>query len=392
MFEIIKKGFIKDYKSTEKAEVRFRYGTVAGICGIISNAILVIFKLLVGFFSKSITIIADAINNLSDAGSSVVTIYGFKFSQKAPDKEHPYGHARYEYITGLIVAFLVFAIGLLLGYESVMKLVDEPIVGGDPIGIGWYTYVVLAFSILMKILQMLLYKDFGKSIKSDALIATASDSRNDIISTSAAVVSTLIFHLSGVNLDGIFGILISLFIIISSIKLIKETIDPLLGTVPDKELVNKIHTKIMSYEGVLGIHDLMIHNYGAASCFVIVHVEVNANTDIMISHELMDTIERDFRKDLGIALNIHMDPIQIDNPEVNRLRKIVYDVINDEFGLKMHDFRVVTGVKHTNILFDILVPFGREITVEEVTEKCQEKLKDDDITYFFIIEIDREYV
>ncbi len=391
MFKTVKKAFIKNYEQVDNPSVRFSYGTVAGVAGIISNTVLVAFKLLVGIISNSITIIADAINNLSDAGSSVVTIVGFKISQKAPDKEHPFGHARYEYITALIVAFLVFAIGLLLGYKSVIKVIEEPILNVSATGIGWYTYVVLGFAILMKILQMLLYKDFGKSINSEALKASGDDSRNDIISTVAALLSTAILHIWNLNLDGCFGIAISLFIIISSLKLIKDTIDPLLGTPPDKAFVQKLTDKIMEYPGVLGIHDLMIHNYGAASCFVIVHVEVSAKVDVMLSHELMDTIERDFRKDLGIILNIHMDPIVIDDPEVNRLHGIVFGVVHGELGLEMHDFRVVIGVKHTNLLFDVVIPFDSKETEATVIEKCQEKLKDEEKEYHFVLEVDRNY-
>ena len=391
MFKTIKKTFIKDYQKTDNPEVRYKYGTCAGIIGIIFNVISAGFKVAIGLICGSIAIIADAINNFTDAGSSVITVFGFKFAQKAPDKEHPFGHARYEYITGLIIAFLAFAIGAVLAYESVMKLIEQPIVGAQISGIGWYTYAVLVFAVFIKFMQMMLFRDFGKSISSEALIATAVDSRNDILSTGFTIISTIILHTTRINLDGCFGLVISAFIIISSIKMVKETVDPLLGAPPDKELVDKINTKLLSYEGICGIHDLVVHSYGAGNCFAIVHAEVSSNVDVMISHELIDKIERDFKNELGIILNIHMDPIDVDNPEVLRLAQIIRDTVGYNFKLSIHDFRVVFGINNTNLLFDVVIPFGSEYKLDQIIEKCREALRDEKVTYHFVVNVDREF-
>ncbi|MEG2688347.1 MAG: cation diffusion facilitator family transporter [Clostridia bacterium] len=383
--EFLKKILIKDYKDTANPAVRFRYGLTAGIIGIVSNMLLFAFKLLVGILSASITIIADAINNLSDAGSSVVTLIGFKLSARPADKEHPFGHARFEYISALIVALVVLVIGVLLLKSSIEKIVVPSIVT-----INTLTYIILAIAIVMKFFQMLIYRNFAKSIESGTLKASAADSRNDVLTTIAVLISTIIIDQTGVNIDGYMGVAVSLFIIISSLKLIKDTMDPILGTEPDRELVEKIRKKLLSYDGVIGIHDLMIHNYGASSCFVIVHVEVPANVDIMKSHDIIDNIEHDFASELGLHLNIHMDPVDTEDSELEALKErslAVLERLNTELGL--HDFRLVRGETHTNILFDVVIPFDCKVKKAEIEDALKEEFKNDSVVYYFVIDVDR---
>ncbi|MEG1923113.1 MAG: cation diffusion facilitator family transporter [Clostridia bacterium] len=386
--KLIKKCFIKDYKNTENALVRVRYGIVAGILGIISNSILFLLKIVVGVIGNSITIIADAINNLSDAGSSVVTVCGFKMSARPADKEHPYGHARYEYITALIVAFIVLAIGILLGKSSIEKIISP-----EAIETTIFTYVVLGLAIVMKIWQMLLYIDFGKSINSTVLKACSEDSRNDVLTTTAVLLATIIMDLFDINIDGYVGLAVSMFIVISTIKLVKETIDPLLGVVPDKDVVNKLKVEILNYDGVLGIHDLILHSYGAAHCFAVVHVEVSAKDNILKSHDLMDNIERDIKEKMNITLSIHMDPVETDNKKINEMKEKVANALtlyNPQ--ITIHDFRVVSGVTHTNVLFDAATPFGTDVNEEDI-EKIALKAIDDGVTkYYFVINLDKSYV
>lgn len=388
----LKKLLIKDYKNVEKQEVRLRYGIVAGIIGIVSNTVLCLAKMIIGFIGNSVTIIADAVNNLSDAGSSAVTAIGFKMSAKPADKEHPFGHARYENITALLVAIFIFAIGVILGKTSIEKIISNEVTTTSI-----YTFIVLIVSMFIKLWQMLVYKNFGKEINSEALKATSADSRNDIISTFAVLVASVIIRFVGatkVSVDGIFGLAVSLFVLISAIKLIKETINPLLGTKPDEELVSKIKQKLLSYDGVIGIHDLMIHNYGETSyCFVLVHIEVSASADIMKSHDMIDNIERDFKENMGMHLSVHMDPIETDNLEVQQNKEravaLLYKV---NTSLSLHDFRMVIGETHTNILFDVVVPYSESVTLENIEEVFNKEYKDENKKYFFIITIDRCYL
>lgn len=385
---LIKRLFIKDYKNTSDSVVRTRYGFVAGVFGIISNLLLFIGKLLVGILGASITIIADAINNLSDMGSSAIVIFGFKLSSKPADSEHPFGHERYEQIMALIVAVIVMAIGVMLTKSSI-----EKIIAPEPTTVSLTTYIVLGLAIIVKLFQMLLYNNFAKSINSDVLKASGIDSRNDVISTSAVLVAMVLINIFGdvgFSIDGIFGLLVSAFIIFSAIKLIKETIGPLLGEMPDKEFVQSLKDKILSYEGVLGLHDFLIHSYGANNYFVNAHVEVSSKVDIMISHDMIDNIERDFKEQLNIVLSLHLDPIETDNEEVNfNKEKVSLILKNIDENLSFHDFRMVFGETHTNILFDVVIPFDSKITFEQVKKELEEKYKNEDMKYFFVLGLDR---
>lgn len=390
--KFIRKLFIKDYQDTQNPKVRFRYGLVAGIFGIISNALLCVFKLIVGVVGNSITIIADAINNLSDAGSSVVTLVGFKLSATPPDNDHPFGHARYEYITSLLVSVTVLFIGILLLKSSIEKCITP-----EEVSVSVYTYIVLGVAIAMKLVQMLIYIDFSKAINSGALKASAADSRNDVLATVAVLISTIVIDVAGdkispkVSVDGIMGIAVSAFIIVSSILLIKEAMSPILGEKPPKELVDKITAKILSYDGVIGVHDLVVHSYGENHCFVVAHVEVPADVDITKSHDVIDNIEHDFWNEMHVRITIHMDPVDTKNKQLAVLKLRAQNAIaNLDENLSLHDFRLVSGQTHTNMLFDVVIPYGSKITLDDVKDALEKEFGNDPVKYFFVIDMDRK--
>ena len=391
IFEPLKKTFIKDYKNVSSASVRYRYGLLAGVFGILTNVVLFVMKIVFGLIAGSISVVADAVNNLSDAGSSGVTVVGFKLSNRPPDKEHPFGHARYEYITGLVVAFIVLIIGGTLLKSSIERIISPELIEASV-----WTAAVLVISIFLKTIQGMLYTDFGKAINSPSLGASATDSRNDVISTSLVLISTVgaiflpeIFS----KVDSYLGIAVSLFIIVSGVKLVKETVDPLLGGVPDKELVAKIREKFKNYPEIIGTHDLMVHSYGPGKVFATIHAEVDADTDVMLSHDLIDNIEREFRRD-GIFMVIHMDPVVTSDPEIAMLRDKVYEVLQNAYGdkISLHDFRMVKGITHTNVLFDAVVPFDEKITAEDIAALLSEKIDSGGTTYYYVVNIDRSYV
>lgn len=390
--KLFRKAFIKNYENVTDPKVRNRYGVCAGIIGIVSNAILFVVKIVAGIIGGSITIIADAINNLSDAGSSVVTLVGFKLSSTPPDKDHPFGHARYEYVTGLLVSMMVLFLGIALLKSSIEKVISP-----TPVEVSVFTYVVLSVSIVLKLVQMLVYTDFSKAISSNALKASAQDSRNDSLTTLAVLISTIIIDVCGdrinpkVSVDGIMGIAVSLFIIVSSVLLLKDAISPLLGEKPPKELVDKITAKILSYDGVIGVHDLVVHSYGANHCFVVAHVEVPVDVDIVKSHDVIDNIEHDMWNDMHVRLNIHMDPIDTKNKQLahlkERVRMVVY-ALDPE--LSIHDFRMVNGDTHVNLVFDVVVPYDSKITLNDVHSACEKEFNNDETKYYFVIDMDRK--
>jgi len=380
--------FVKDYKNTSNAKVRERYGKFAGVTGIVTNILLFMFKITVGTIFNSISITADAINNLSDSGSSLITLAGFKISGKPADEKHPYGHARMEYISGMIISFLILVLGFELIKSSVEKIINPQETRFNIISI-----LVLAVSILIKLWQSMFYRRIGNIIESGTLLATSVDSRNDILSTSAVLVAAIIALLTGYNLDGYMGFIVAMFIFFSGIRLIRETISPLLGMAPNKELVDRIYKKILSYEGIIGLHDLTIHNYGPGKCFASVHCEVQAEQDIMVSHDIIDNIERDFLKEEGIHMVIHLDPVVTDNARINELKAIVENIIRDiSPKISMHDFRVVFGISHSNLIFDIVVPFEFEMSDDELIQLISDKIHEVNGNYHSVIMVDHHYV
>ena len=382
----LKKLLIKDYESTGKPEVRTRYGVTAGVFGICSNAVICALKLVVGFLSGSVTVIADAVNNLSDAGSSAVTVAGFKLASRPADREHPYGHARYEYIGALVVAVIILIVGVLLCKSSVEKIVTP-----EEVSVDVWTYVVLAASIVMKLVQMWLYLDFAKSISSGALKAAAADSRNDVIATGAVLVAAIIMDVAGVNVDAYFGLAVSLFIVVSSFKYILEAANPLIGTRPPEEVVETLKDTVLSYDGVIGMHDLAVHSYGEGRYFAVAHLEVPAKDDLMFAHELADNIERDVRDKLGIQLTLHIDPIDNEDEETLAIKERCMKVVRSfGEGFSLHDFRLVKGMEHTNILFDVEVPFEHKIALSDVEKKLEEEFAGEEMKYYFVLSRDVE--
>lgn len=388
MTDLIVRLFVKSHQDTADPRVRERYGLVAGVVGIATNLLLALIKFIVGMAFNSIAITADAVNNLSDSGSSLVAILGFKLSARPADAQHPYGHARIEYISGLIVSFLVVILGVQLIQSSVAKIISPEEAQFSAIMVA-----ALLVSILIKLWQSGFYRGIGRAINSTTLTATATDSLNDVVATSAVLIAAIITRLTGVNLDGYMGVVVALFILVSGVKLVMETSSPLLGVAPSKELVDKIYKKVLSYEGIIGLHDLAVHSYGAGNTFASVHCEVPAKQDIMVSHDIIDNIERDFKNDLNIELVIHMDPIDTDDEKTNALRARLEDIVlNISPQLGLHDFRVVWGVTHSNLIFDVEAPFGFEISDEDLVKDISKKVKELDQTYNTVITIDHDYV
>lgn len=384
---MLKKLFIKDYTNTSNPTVRNQYGKVAGIFGIVTNLILGIIKLIIGVVSHSVSIMADAANNIADTASSVLTILGFKLSNKNPDRAHPYGYARYEYVAGLIISILMLVMGVTFAKESIIKIFNP-----EELVINAITYVILGIAVIGKILQMLVYLDFSKVIESNTLKANAIDTRNDIISTTAILISMIIMNIFKINIDGYLGLAVSGFVIFSAINTIKEVLEPIIGIMPTKERIEEISQKLLSYEYVLGIHDLVLHNYGVNNDFITVHVEIDSSMDMLEAHDLIDNIENDFKNDLGVDLTIHMDPVVVGNKTVDTLHELVINSIKGlDADLTIHDFRIVEGITHTNILFDCVVPYEKKYCLEDIKNHLINTVKPKKGKYYFVIEIDRPY-
>lgn len=385
--QIIKR-FIRNHQDTDNPKVREQYGKMAGAVGIFSNIVLFLMKISIGLIFNSISITADAINNLTDSASSVLTMVGFKLAGRPADREHPFGHARFEYITGLAVSFAIVILGLQLGKTSIGKILHP-----EPIEFSMITVVVLLAAIGIKLWQNRFYLAVGRAIRSATLIATAVDSRNDVITTSVVLASAVISHLSGLQLDGYMGLAVALFIIYSGVNLVKETSSPLLGTVPDKELVEKVRNKIMSYEGIIGHHDLIIHNYGPGRCFASVHAEVPASQEIMMSHDIIDNIEEDFMKDFGMFMVVHMDPIITDDERTNHLYKHVQDILNEiSPDIMMHDFRMVVGPTHTNLIFDVAIDFDFPMSDSDLCDEIEKRVQQLNPQCHAVVKVDRSFV
>ena len=388
MTSFIIKKFIKNYENVKDPNVREGYGKVGSIVGIIVNAILSVSKILIGLIFNSISITADGVNNLSDTSSSIITYAGFKFGGKPADKDHPFGHARLEYISGLAVGIAILVVGIEL-----IKTSAEKILNPEPLEFNIIMIFVLVFSILVKLWLSYFNWKLAQKISSSTLRATSADSRNDVITTSAILIAILISKASGLQIDGYMGCVVALFIIYSGINILRDIMNPLLGELPDEEFVTSIENKIMKYKGVLNIHDLVVHNYGPSKYFATVHVEVDAKEDILKSHDMIDNIERDFARELGINLVIHLDPVVTDDNEINNLRSMTDKIIStiDE-KLSMHDFRVVKGATHTNLIFDVVVPVDYNVNTKELIHKIEKLIKSENETYFSVVTIDKNYM
>ncbi len=387
MTKLLIKLFIKN-ADTNTQKGRELYGRLAGAVGIICNLLLSVMKLIIGTVSNSVSITADATNNISDAGTSIVTLVGFKLSGKPADKDHPYGHARIEYISSLIISFIILLIGCSIFKESVVKIFKP-----EESLFSLATVIVLVLSILVKLWLAVFNKYLGKQIDSKALEATAIDSRNDVLTTTGVLIASVISHFTGFNLDGYMGVIVSIFIFISGISLVKETLNPLLGQPPTKEMFEAIEKKMLSYDNVLGVHDLMVHNYGPNTYFASAHIEMDAKIDVLVCHDIMDQIERDFKRELNIHLVVHLDPTILDSPEINELKEMVAGIIKgiDE-NLTFHDFRVVMGDENKNVLFDVVVPPEYKLSDEQLEEMIKSKITEiSNGKIFTVLVIDHSY-
>lgn len=385
MTDLILRIFVRDHKNTEDPAVRDKCGRVAGAVGIVTNFLLFLMKIIVGTVFHSVSVTADAVNNLTDSGSSVVTLIGFKMASKPADEKHPFGHARIEYLSGVIVSFIVIFLGLQLGMSSVEKILTPEENALTPVAL-----VVLVISILAKLWQCLFYRKVGRMIKSESVEATSKDSRNDVIATSVVLLGAVITMLTGVNLDGYMGAAVALFIVFSGVQLTISTADPLLGQAPEGELVQTITEKMLSYPGIIGMHDLAVHNYGVGRCFASAHCEVDAKNDILVSHDLIDNIERDFSRDLGIHMVIHLDPVIVGDARTDALHRKVQSLVTALYPtVTIHDFRVIWGVTHSNIVFDAAVPFAVKDSDAVITQKLEAEIQKLDPEYRTVVTIDR---
>lgn len=385
MTDLILRIFVRDHKNTEDPAVRDKCGRVAGAVGIVTNFLLFLMKIIVGTAFHSVSVTADAVNNLTDSGSSVVTLIGFKMASKPADEKHPFGHARIEYLSGVIVSFIVIFLGLQLGMSSIEKILTPEENALTPVAL-----VVLVISILAKLWQCLFYRKVGRMIKSESVEATSKDSRNDVIATSVVLLGAVITMLTGVNLDGYMGAAVALFIVFSGVQLTISTADPLLGQAPEGELVQTITEKMLSYPGIIGMHDLAVHNYGVGRCFASAHCEVDAKNDILVSHDLIDNIERDFSRDLGIHMVIHLDPVIVGDARTDALHCKVQSLVTALYPtVTIHDFRVIWGVTHSNIVFDAAVPFSVKDSDTVITQKLEAEIQKLDPDYRTVVTMDR---
>ena len=388
MTQFLIRCFIKRPDDVKDAAVRTAYGNLASLVGMACNILLCISKLLAGTLFGSIAIMADALNNLSDASSNVVSLIGFRLAAKAPDAEHPYGHARYEYLAGLVVSVTILAIGLSLLKESALKVLHP-----TPVAFSWLSIGVLAASILVKLWLSGFNRAVGKKINSETLMATAADSRNDVLTTGAVLLSTILCSLTGYGIiDGIMGVGVAAFILWSGWGLVMDTLSPLLGESPSPELVEHIERTVMSYPGVLGMHDLMVHDYGPGHQFASLHVEFPAETDPLTAHDVIDNIENDFLKKDRLQVTIHYDPIVTADASVGVLRARLQEHARQlDPQLSIHDLRIVPGDSHTNVLFDLVFPAGYTGDIDQMLAKMCQFVKEQDPKYCCVVKVEQSY-
>ncbi|MBR2181704.1 MAG: cation transporter [Oscillospiraceae bacterium] len=352
MTKLITRLFIKDAENTGNPAVRTRYGVVSSTVGIVCNLFLAVLKFILGILSHSIAVTADAANNLSDSASSVVTLVGFKLSSKPADREHPFGHGRIEYICALVIAFLVLLVGFELGKTSVSRITSGASATFSP-----FVVFGLFLSVCVKLWMSIFNKTLGKKINSSAMEAVSADSLSDALATGVTLISIIAAKFTTLPVDGYIGILVSFLVMWAGIGIVRDTLTPLLGTAPDPELVKNIHDEILGYDKILGIHDLIVHEYGPGRIFASLHAEVSSTENIMDSHGLIDLIESEVSKKLGIEILIHMDPLEVENEEVCRIRDDVYGALRKlDSSFSMHDFRIVPSGDFKNILFDVVIP------------------------------------
>lgn len=385
MVNLLSHIFLKRAKTD--SEKRRGYGLLCSALGVFLNIVLFAVKFAVGKISGSLSVTADAFNNLSDSGSSVITILGFKLAAKKPDPGHPFGHGRMEYLSGLAVSVMITVMGAELGISSVKKIFSP-----EPPEISTAVFVSLAVSILVKLYMFAYNRSYGKKYASPAMLATASDSISDAVSTGVVLISSAVTYFTDINTDAYCGAAVSLFILYAGLKSVYDTVDPLLGKAPEKDFTDRISDIVLSGKCVLGIHDLIVHDYGPGRRMISLHAEVPASGDLLEMHDEIDNLERRLSDELGCHAVIHMDPIQTDDEEVNRLRVMTDEVLEDiSTDIKMHDFRVVSGTTHTNLIFDVLVSFSFKMTDAQLQKLIADKIAQRDPSLHAVVSVDRDY-
>ncbi len=388
MTELLSRLFVKDHRRTADPRVRAAYGTMVSITGIITNLLLFFAKFTVGFLFGAISIMGDGINNLSDAGSQIISLISFRIAAKPADRRHPFGHGRIEYVASMIISFLVLLIGFELLKESIDKIINPVLPERNPIAI-----FVLLGSILVKLWLGLFNRKIGRRIDSSVMRATATDSFSDALSTGAVLIATaalLIFPDLTWNLDAIMGAIVSLLILWAGARILNEAKNAILGEAPSDEIIKTITETVAKYPEALGIHDMTVHNYGPDRMIAALHIEVDGKRDIFETHDMIDNIEQELRRDHGIQATIHMDPIVTDDARINALRQQVADAVLDiDPSLRIHDFRFVAGVTHTNLIFDIQAPFELQLSDEEIRRETADRVSRIDPAYFIVVTIDR---
>ena len=388
MTAFLVRHLIRDSERTEDPAVRERYGILAGATGIALNLLLFLCKLIAGMITGAISVTADAFNNLSDAASSVVTLVGFRLAGQKADADHPFGHGRMEYLAGLAVSLLILLVGVELGKSSIEKILSP-----EAVEFSWLSAAILAVSVAVKLWMCRFNRILGRRIDSAAMAATATDSLSDAVATSAVLAGLLIGRFTALPLDGWFGLLVAVFILKAGFGSVKDTLDPLLGQPPEHSLVEDIERVILSHPQIVGVHDMVIHDYGPGRRMMSVHAEVAADADILEVHDVIDHIERELNRRFRIEAVIHMDPIQIGNPEVDRLRELTKQLaLQVDPSLTIHDFRITAGPLHTNLIFDVVVPYEVKLTEDEVKQQLARKLREQDERYHAVIQVDRSYV
>lgn len=375
-------------RGKEESARRKAYGTLCSIVGILLNIGLFAGKYFAGVISGSVAITADAFNNLSDAGSSFITLVGFLFAEKKPDPDHPFGHGRFEYISGFVVSMLILLMGLELLKSSVIKIMHPQPVDTSILAMG-----ILIVSILVKMYMAFYNYSIGKKIDSAAMKATATDSLSDTIATTVVLVAMLVMRFVGINIDGICGVFVALFILYAGYSAAKDTLDPLLGLAPDKEFVKRIQDIVLAHEEVQGIHDMMVHDYGPGRRLVSLHAEVPGDYDIFQIHDVIDHIERELNEKLSCEAVIHMDPIETNNEEVAKMKRIMEEKVKEiDAQMTIHDFRMVSGPTHTNLIFDAVMPYGLKMSKNEVRQEIERIVENLEGNYFAVVQIDQSYV
>lgn len=388
MITLLSRVFIKNAREYEKPEVRRAYGILCSVVGICLNVLLFAGKFLAGMLSGSVAVMADAFNNLSDAGSSLITFVGFQFAGRKPDKEHPFGHGRIEYVAGFLVSMIIILMGMELIRSSVEKIMQP-----EPIDTDGIAFVILLVSILIKLYMCCYNYLYGKKMDSGVMRATALDSLSDVFSTSVVLIAMGIVHYTGKNVDGYGGLIVAGFILIAGIQAARDTVSPLLGKKPEPAFIEKIHRIVMSHEYVVGIHDVIVHDYGPGRVMISLHVEMPGQEDIYRLHDIVEEIESDLDENLHCESVIHMDPVEVRDEKVIVLRREVEQLVSDIHDeLSMHDFRVIWGDHSTNLIFDVVIPQEFFLSGEEIVRRIQEKVSQEHPGYLCIIKIDYEYV